>query len=87
MVGLPVGLLAGLSEIVAVGARCLDQEVPAEEIPCIAVGAVVVAALGDLAVGLDLDSLYIDSGAAHPQSQSVAEKEHFVVEIAELAVD
>lgn len=68
MAGLPAGLLAGLSGIVAVGARCLDQEVPAEEILCIAAVAVVAAALGDPAVGLDLDSLYIDSGAAHPQN-------------------
>lgn len=87
MAGLPAGLLAGLSEIVAVGARCPEQEVPAEEIPCIAAVAVVAAALGDPAVGLDLDSLYIDSGAAQPQSQWVAEKEHFVVEVAELVVD
>lgn len=78
--GLLAGLLAGLSEIAAVGARSLDQEVPAEEIPCIVAVAVVAAALGDPAV--DLDSLYIDSGAVHPQSQSVAEKEHFVAEVA-----
>lgn len=90
MAGLPAGLPAGLFEIVAVGARCLGQEVPDEEIPCIAavaVVAVVAAALGDPAVGLDLDSLYIDSEAAHSQSQRVAEKEHFVVEVAELVVD
>ena len=68
MAGLPAGLLAGLSGTVAVGACCLDQEVPAEEIPCIAAVAVVAAALGDPAVGPDLDSLYIDSGAAQPQN-------------------
>lgn len=87
MVELPAGLPAGLSEIVAVGARCLDQEVPAEEILCIAVVAVVAAGFEDPAVGPDLDNLYIGFGAAPPQSLWVAEKEHFVVEVAELAVD
>ena len=57
MAALPTGLLAGLSEIVAVKARCLGQEVPAEEIPCIAAVAVVAAAFGYPAVDLDLDSL------------------------------
>lgn len=81
MVGLPAGLFAGLSEIVAVGACCLDQEVPAEEILCIAAVAVVAAGFEDPAVDPDLDSLYIEFGGA-PQSPWVAEKEHFVAEVA-----
>lgn len=85
LAGLTADLPAGLYEIVAVGARCLDQEVPAEEIQYIAAVAVVTAGFGDPAVGPDLDSLYIDFGAAPPQSPWVAEKEHFVVELAELA--
>lgn len=82
-----VELPAGLFETVAVGARCLDQEVSAEETQYIAAVAVVAAGFGDPAVGPDLDSLYIEFGAAPPQSLWVAEKEHFVVEVAELAVD
>lgn len=87
LVGLSAGLPAGWYEIVAVGARCLDQEEPVEEIQCIAAVAVVIAGFGDPAVGPDLDSLYIEFGAAPLQSPWVAEKEHFVVEAAELAVD